>query len=100
MTRFSTIEEIIDFVLFQIDDIPHKVVKSKTTTSVYVHFADEHLGTLTIRDHKNTKKSCRPKWNIVLGYRGKKARDGHYYYNEHDILQCASDLHCALTNRR
>ncbi len=103
MTRFSTVEEIIDFMLFQIDDIPHQVIKSKSTTSVYVRFTDDRLGILTIRDHRRHTKNrgaVLPKWNVIFGYRGKKICNKRYFYNEHTILQCACDLHSALTNQR
>ena len=103
MTRFSTLEEIIDFMLWQIDDIPHQVIKSKTTSSVYVRFYDQQLGILTIRDHKRHTKNKSvpyPKWNVIVGYHGKKALNGRRYYSEHTMLQCVDELHSALTNCR
>jgi hypothetical protein len=103
MTRFSTLEEIIDFMLWQIDDIPHQVIKSKSTSSVYVRFVDPKLGILTIRDHKRHTKNKAvpyPKWNVIVGYRGKKALNGRRYYSEHTMLQCVDELHSQLTNAR
>jgi len=70
---------------------------------VYVRFVDDRLGVLTIRDHKRHTKNrgaVTPKWNVIVGYRGKKLRDRRYFYNEHTILQCSLDLHSALTNNR
>ena len=95
-TGFSNVDEIASFMAWQLDDIPHSIYRAKRTTSVYLHFFED-IGTLTIRDHRPKRKTMpRLKWNILIGYRGKKriAINGTtvYYYNEHQIFDCLRDI--------
>jgi len=95
-TSFCTVDEIAQFMSWQLDDVPHSFYQAKRTTSVYLHFFED-IGTLTIRDHRPKRKTMpRLKWNILIGYRGKKriAINGVtvYYYNEHQIFDCLRDI--------
>lgn len=101
-TQFSTVSDIADFLIFQLEDIPHSVYRSKSTNSVYVRFA---CGTLSIRDHvAKCRNIPRPRWSLVMGYHGKKRktlRSGRavLFYNEYGILDCVSDIRCAIDRR-
>ena len=95
-TGFSNVDEIASFMAWQLDDVPHSTYRAKRTTSIYLHFFED-IGTLTIRDHRPKRKTMpRLKWNILIGYRGKKriAINGVtvYYYNEHQIFDCLRDI--------
>ena len=95
-TGFSNVGEIASFMAWQLDDVPHSIYRAKRTTSVYLHFFED-IGTLTIRDHRPKRKTMpRIKWNILIGYRGKKKiainSTTVYYYNEHQIFDCLRDI--------
>jgi len=109
-TCFSCIEDLQRFVLGCLDGIPHDTYRSKTSSSIYITFADPRIGELTIRDHR--PKTAQIRWNIVYGYYGKKRKvntSGHerYFYSEHTVLQFVSDfehwldsLHCVGDTKR
>ena len=92
----SRVKQIAHQVAYELDDIPHSIYRAKRTSSIYLHFFED-IGTLTIRDHRPKRKTMpRLKWNILIGYRGKKkiAINGAtvYYYNEHQIFDCLRDI--------
>lgn len=47
--------------------------KAQNTDSIYIRFADERIGTCTVRTHP-TKARHRIRWNLVENYHGKRSR--------------------------
>lgn len=100
----SRINQIAHQVAYELDDIPHSIYRAKRTSSIYLHFF-ERVGTLTIRDHFPKRKAmARLRWNILIGYKGKKrVKCGNrvvYYYNEHQVNDCISDICFAVDSYR
>lgn len=100
MRGSKKLSNIIDLVIHQIEDMPHSVYRSKSSSSVYIKF--KH-GTLSIRDH--APKNSSPRWNIIIGYRGKKRRRVRnnrtaYFYSEYNMLDCLIDIRNLRCNNK
>lgn len=70
--------------------------KARTTSSVYIKFASEHLRSLRIADHKGIDK-YKYKWNVNVGYTGPPFMSldeniERYFYSPNDLALLAADL--------
>ena len=100
----AKVAQIARQVAYELDDIPHSIYRAKRTSSIYLHFFED-VGTLTIRDHFPKRKTmARLRWNILIGYKGKKrVKCGNrivYYYNEHQVSDCIRDICFAVDSYR
>ncbi len=103
MTGFTCIDEVVRFVIGQLDDLDGTIYHSKSSSSVYIRFDEPGLGSLTIRDHLRCARHF--KWNLVMGYRGKKRIQRgcapiQYFYSEHTVLDLVSDIRAELDSLR
>lgn len=90
------VDQLVDLVMYELYDLgPYIWYRAKTTTSVYIKFNDDRLGSLTIRDHKGIKK-CKYRWNLVIGYNGSPVVKGRgfvrYFYSEFTVRDLIDDV--------
>ena len=100
----AKVAQIARQVAYELDDIPHSIYRARRTSSIYLHFFED-VGTLTIRDHFPKRRAmARLRWNILIGYKGKKrVKCGNrivYYYNEHQVSDCIRDICFAVDSYR
>lgn len=89
-------------VLHELADLGAYVRNSSvTTTSVYIKFEDERIGSLRIGDHPGKAKYAY-RWNLEKGRSGELVDRGirRYYYDWHEVNQMIHDIRLYAERRK